>query len=158
MAPCGLGLVTGAKQPVERMTMPTTTTTKATVTIALSEQRPVKIIKADWPIIAKSEGHDGAVQCQANTEWYIRVREHSDGRRIVYCGNIAGNGGQYAGFEETRGGFLVDSSNNARGPGEPGCYPDESETIRAIRRCAGLIGRDNCGDFCIADLPAEVLS
>lgn len=135
--------------------MTTTTTTAKKIEITLSEKRPVKIVADEWPVIARADDHDGQVQCQANTEWYIKVREHADGRRIVYCGKVAGNGGQYASFRPTRGGFIVDSSDKTRGPYAQGCEPDDEATIRAIRRCAGIIDRDDLGDVCIGDLPAE---
>lgn len=121
-----------------------TTTEKKTITITMSEQSPLKLDPETWPIIASADRHDGAVACQANTEWYIRVREHADGRRVVYGGKTAGNGGQYASFRELRGGYLV----------APG---DEQATIRAIRRIAGIIGDDQLGAECIGDLPAREL-
>lgn len=120
----------------------TTKTTK----ITLSERRPVTIETEQWPIIARAEAHDGAVKVQANNEWVIRVREHDDGRRIVYGWHEAGNGGQYAGFRPTYGGYIVDAANG---------QPDDAETVRSIRRVAGLIARDDLGAECIGDLPAE---
>lgn len=140
----------------------TTTTTTKKIEIAMSEQAPVRVDTAQWPLVAKAERHDGAVKVQANNEWFIRVREHADGRRIVYGGHEAGNGGQYAGFRETRAGFLVPSGSGMRQPptdpdGPLRAAPDEQATIRAIRRVAGAIGDERLGDECIADLPAQEL-
>jgi hypothetical protein len=118
------------------------------IKVTLSERPPVSIAVADWPIIASSDDHDGKVECQANTKWYIKVREHADGRRLVYCSKDAGNGGQHAGFRGTYGGWLLAVD----------AHVDMAEqTIRAIRRCAGLIERDDLGAECIGDLPAEEL-
>jgi hypothetical protein len=77
------------------------------IRIVLSEQRPVTLFTDTWTKIAAAEHHDGLVACQANTEWGIVVREHSDGRRIVYCYRQAGPGGRGVGFRETRGGWLL---------------------------------------------------
>ena len=140
-----------------------TTTEKKKIAVTMSERSPLKLDPELWPRIARVERHDGAVACQANTEWYICVREHADGRRVVYGGKIAGNGGQYAGFREQRGGYLVDNvrdesrPRDIEGEGISYMHPDEDETIRAIRRVAGIIDDDQLGAECIADLPAEEL-
>jgi hypothetical protein len=119
--------------------------------IVLSETAPRTIDTKTWPVIASAERHDGAVECQANTLWGIIVREHSDGRRLVYGYQKAGPGGRSAGFRELRGGYLLDQD----GYGIP--EEQEVETIRAIRRCAGIIDDAQLGANCIADLPAREL-
>jgi len=120
----------------------TTTTTKK-IKISMSERRPVEIVAEEWPVIAKAVDHDGKVECQANNVWAIKVREHKDGRRLVYGWHEAGGGGQYAEFRPTYGGFLLDSSQG------------EEETVRSIRRVAGMIKREDMGSQCVAALPAE---
>lgn len=112
----------------------------------MSERRPITIVAADWPLVADVDRHDGAVECQANHEWAIRVREHADGRRIVYGWLRAGDGGVYAGWRGASGGFLISAVS-----GEP----DDAETIRAIRRVGGIIEDSRMADECISDLPAE---
>jgi hypothetical protein len=107
----------------------------------------MKVDKAKWPVIARADWYNGEHEFQANTIRRIVVREHNDGRRIVYGYQCAGNGGQHAGTYNPRGGFVVDPL--------PGASPNEVETVRAIRRVAGVIEDDNLGDMCIADLPAE---
>ena len=121
------------------------------IKITLSDARPVSINPDTWPVIAAASAHDGKVQCQANTEWSIQVREHSDGRRLIYSIKTAGNGGQYAGFRDARGGFLLES----RSVWEQSKIEDE--TIRAIRRAAGIIERPDLADECIGDLPTREL-
>lgn len=134
-----------------------------TIKITLSERRPVTIAPEEWPVIAEATHHDGAVRSQANTEWAIKVREHRDGRRIVYGYVQAGGGGKPAGWRETRAGYIVDaiSRDSMRQPDAGGAlvstYPDDAETIRAIRRVAGVIDRDDLGAECIGELPAETL-
>jgi hypothetical protein len=59
------------------------------LTITLTDRRPVKIRKEEWPIIAEAEDfrHDGQVECQAGRKWMsnMKVRQHEDGRTIVYA-------------------------------------------------------------------------
>jgi hypothetical protein len=118
------------------------TTTNEKLTITMSERRPISIVKADWPLVARADRHDGAVECQANHAWSIRVREHADGRRIVYGYLRAGNGGVPIGWRGAAGGFLIAAG-------------DDDETVRAIRRVGGIVDDAALADTCIADLPAE---
>ena len=119
---------------------------KTTIRVVLSDRRPVTIVESDWDTVAHVEDHDGKIACQANTEWHIRVRGHADGRRIVYGCKIPGGGGQYASFREIRAGFIVDAVAGR---------PNDDETVRAIRRVAGVIDHDDLGTEAIGALPAE---
>lgn len=121
-----------------------TTTDKDTMTVTMSERRPLKIKKSEWPLIARADWHDGQYDFQANTKRRIVVREHADGRRIVYGLQEAGNGGQHLGTRNPAGGFMIPAG-------------DEDGTIRAIRRVGGIIDDDGLADECIADLPAETI-
>lgn len=120
------------------------------IKITMSERRPLSIVEDEWPVIAQADWHNGQVECQANTIRRIKVREHADGRRLVYGFARAGSGGQYAGTRNPEGGFLV-----AAKVCWPVPSPDEDETVRAIRRVGGIIDDDGLADECIADLPAE---
>jgi hypothetical protein len=124
------------------------TTTEEKIEIPMSERRPVKLVKSAWPLIARADRHDGKVECQANHLWTIRVREHADGRRVVYGWLRAGNGGVHQGWRGSEGGFLIAAISGK---------PDDEETVRAIRRVGGIIDDDKMADECIADLPAETL-
>jgi hypothetical protein len=68
--------------------MSDTTTPKKARTITLSGMRPVTIREDQWPIIAESNWseHDGKVEVQANrrARATIKVRQHEDGRALVY--------------------------------------------------------------------------
>ena len=123
-------------------------TTAKKIKITLSDASPVSIDPEAWPIVARADWHDGQVECQANNERTIRVREHADGRRIVYGRQFAGNGGQYMGTRNPEAGYLIPAGESRHGEG------DEA-TIRAIRRVAGAIGDDELGAECIGDLPAQ---
>jgi len=58
-------------------------------TITLTGRRPVKINEAEWPTLAQGvwTDHDGTIREQANRTWTLslRVRQHADGRAIVYA-------------------------------------------------------------------------
>lgn len=124
-------------------------------TITLTDRRPVRIDEADWPIVAKGAGDSyrgsdyGRYQqalAQGECDQYsIRVRQHADGRAIVYAivDAAAGAWGQPAGGTDHRGGVLL----------EPGA--DIPGAIRAVGERAGLPA--GVIDDCIAALPAEVL-
>jgi hypothetical protein len=110
--------------------------TTTMITIALSERAPVSISPEAWPIVAQAGAyHLGATR-------YVEVREHADGRRIVSC---------YTSIDDRRrpprGGHVVQASSDEE--------TREAETIRAIRRCAGIIERPDMGAACIEALPAR---
>ena len=118
------------------------------IKITLSERRPITIERDAWPVVAAADAHDNRIESQAHTKWRIAVRQHRDGRRIVYGWAVAGPGGKPIGWRDVYGGFVLDAVDGA---------PDEAGTIRAIRRVAGILDRDDLGAECIADLPAEAL-
>ena len=69
--------------------MSDTTTTSKTRTITLTDRPPVKIKEDEWPVIATGSADDDDSSQPGNPpnrEWTrtIRVRQHTDGRAIVY--------------------------------------------------------------------------
>lgn len=134
-------------------TMTDTTTEKKTRKIILSERRPVTITLEDWPRIAHASRFWGGSghACQANETGHIIVRQHDDGRTLVYCSRDSGPGGMPAGYRGSEGGYLLEYDAEL-----PHAGPEEQDRIvRAIRRCAGIIDAPELADECIADLPAE---
>ena len=122
------------------------------IKIYMSERAPVSIEMSEWSLIASADafgnisGGPAAIHVQANQEWYIHVRQHQDGRRVVYGENIRGNGGMPASWKPSHGGFLIDADEKS-----------QAETVRAIRRVAGIVGNVYLADECIAELPADKL-
>lgn len=122
------------------------------IKITLSDRRPVTIVEADWPIIAEAEQYPGQYSFQAFDGAFLKVREHADGRRIVYGYDGDGDGGGRPTAKDVWAGYLVPAD------------ADENETIRAIRRVAGVLaanGRaadDSIGDAVIAALPTVELA
>ena len=84
-------------------------TTDKIRTITLTDRAPVKISEALWPTISYSSRHDGKVECQANHVWHLTVRQHVDGRTIVYGSEVEGRGGVHQGYEEARAGVILDA-------------------------------------------------
>jgi hypothetical protein len=120
------------------------------ITIPMSERRPLKIVKADWPCIAIGQDYSGQVAYQAFDGAVIRVRRHADGRAVVYGYAGDWNGGGRPERENRTAGFLLASTDG------------EEEIVRAIRRVAGILAEtEHVGEMsyaaarrCIADLPA----
>ena len=111
--------------------------------IPMTDRRPVKIRAAEWPVIAESEGdswsgsdygryQQALAQGELDT-YYLIVRQHEDGRTIVYGGLDAATA--WTGSETRRAGELL----------------DRPEPLEHCRMPYSVI------DQCIADLPAEEL-
>jgi len=107
--------------------------------ITLTDRRPVSLESEEWPSEAYVTECDAKVREQANRLWYIGVRRHQDGRRVVY-------GTFEASFDQNlAGGSLLDSDAT------------EDALVKAIRAVAHVIDNVPLGEECIQDLPAEEL-
>jgi hypothetical protein len=107
-----------------------------TLIITLTDRAPLRIRKAEWPVIARADAHNGReYDFQATRRWKLRVRQHADGRVVVYGVHET----QWRGEHDRRAGELM----GARG-----------DVVAAIRRVADAIGApDHLPIACIADLP-----
>lgn len=124
-------------------------------TITLTDRRPVKIEDEHWPIVAKGtgdtySGHDYGRYQQALAQgecdrYAVRVRQHADGRALVYAVVDAADVAWHApaGGIDHRGGVLL----------EPGA--DIPAAVLAVCERAGI--PRHVADECIAELPAEDL-
>lgn len=125
-----------------------------TLTITLTDRPPVRIVKADWPIVAEVRGDDASLELARDpgrynqalyngelTTYRLVVRQHADGRALVY-------GVRTGGYRTSdwRGGELLPATNRVR---------TVADSIRAV----GIEGAmpDYVIRNCIADLPAEQL-
>ncbi len=109
--------------------------------ITLTHQAPVKIDPDRWPLIAEGEDcDDRAHPFQANRQWWIKVRQHADGRSIVYGAHTS----NFQGESDTWGGMVVD--------------PDE-DLSAAIRDLADELGADQIvSSEAISNLPVVELT
>ena len=114
------------------------TNEKKTLTITLTARAPVTIVKDDWPIIARASDHDGQVESQADRTWRLAVRQHDDGRAVVY------------GVHDTNW-----QSERCRRGGE--MLAAGEDIPAAIARVAATVGAEEIAAECVSDLPAVVL-
>lgn len=128
------------------------------LTITLTGRKPVTITKDQWPIIAEAgdKNWDNQYEFQANRTWDydLKVRQHEDGRALVYgiyrydthfqnesCAGI--RGGEMVAADEVIpaiqrvGKWMADNL--------PSDHADEAEIFHRLV------------NECIADLPAEEL-
>ena len=118
--------------------MTTTTTTEAkTRVITLTDAQPVRVREDLWPIIASARDWDGEHESQAFRRWYLTVRQHADGRSIVYGRYTT----QWQGEANRVGGERLSAS---------------ADIPAAIRRVGEHVGvSDAMIDSCVADLPVQ---
>lgn len=103
-------------------------------TITLTDRAPVRIRQDLWPIVAAASEHDGKVESQAVRTWTLRVRQHADGRAIVY-GVYRSN---WEGARGAAGGELCEAG---------------ADLAAAIHRVAATCECEAIAGECIADLP-----
>lgn len=133
-------------------------TRKTRRTITLTGRPPVKIVEDDWPELAEASYYDyeGQYDFQSFRYWrgFVRVRQHSDGRAIIYARCWYDTAYQAERGYSQHSGEMLPS----------GCTTED--IISAIQRVHGLIDivdeehRDQwrlLADECIADLPAQEL-
>jgi len=109
-----------------------------TRTITLSNRAPVRIADASWPVIAASSWSDNpTIPAQANRTAWLKVRQHVDGRTLVYGGSDS----NWQGERSLRSGLLLDVGD---------------DIVHAINSVASELDRhDELAADAIGDLPAE---
>lgn len=114
------------------------------LTITLTNSAPVSIEKEEWPVLASAKHRPGAmrngtpVPDYETDEFRLTVRQHADGRTIVY--GVVDGATVWTGTDSRRGGVLLDTGANIVG------------AIRDVG--AELEVPDRVTRECIADLPA----
>jgi len=118
-------------------------------TIALSESRPVAIEGDEWPFIVTVEWRPPTIGENFPPVVIFRVRQHADGRRLVYGVRKPNtDGSSDPAFRGFHAGYLV--------PAAPA--GNDEETIRAIRRVAGVLQLPFLASEVIAKLPVKELT
>lgn len=138
------------------------------LTITLTDRAPVTVNKDNWPVVASAtwKDHDNQYDFQANRKWlaWIKVRQHADGRSIVYGSYDYST--QYQGEDGAtyRDGEIVTPTAED--------YPESARAnfwigeaiIDAINRIGSRLGERSGSEHfadlaaeCIADLPAVEL-
>jgi len=126
-------------------------------TITLSDRAPVTITEEDWPTIADASDdwfdNEHKVQANRTSDWLIRVRQHKDGRAIVYATYKFDSNYQKETSRQVRHGQLLDAG------------ADIVAAIRTVTERMEDMDAEHHGDDdtrwaqladdCIADLPAE---
>lgn len=136
--------------------MTTTHNEPTTRTITLTDRAPVEIVDSDWPIIAQARHHDGVIEVQATRKWWMKVRQHADGRVIVYGAHLT----QWQGEVDRRDGEVLDE---IRMPATATSRSSRRRTARvlvaAIRKVGESLGAPGpLVRALIADLPVEPLT
>lgn len=136
----------------------------STRTITLTDRRPVKIQDSEWPLIASAsdKDYDNQYEFQANriSNWFVGVRQHEDGRAIVYATYSYSSNYQGARNYTAKRGVLL-------GRWRP-TSDDPNGVADAIRDvCEDIANAEHKDDDasrwptlaaeCIADLPAETI-
>ena len=108
-------------------------------TITLTGRPPVRINPEMWPIVAKDTDYDGEYEAQANRIDRLYVRQHADGRAIVYGVHDT----RWAGERDARAGELL---------------PPAHDIYAALLRVAESIGAPpEMANRCMAKMPASDL-
>lgn len=133
------------------------------LTVTLSGRPPVRIAVDDWPIIAEATDRnwEGEFEFQSfrTSKASIRVRQHSDGRAIIYGSYSFDTHFQDGKCIELRGGELLDCDAAADRLRVVRAIEDVAEQLAERLAHAGgdRFGMDmtELGQQCVADLPAE---
>lgn len=118
-----------------------------TRTITLTDRRPVTISEAEWPLIASYDDRPGSMRQGTPVPDYetdrhtIRVRQHADGRAVVY--GVLDAATAWTGTESRRGGELLAAG------------ADLAAAIARVGEDCGILDAVIRG--CVADLPAETI-
>lgn len=137
-------------------------------TVTLTGRPPVRITEADWPVIAIGSGdsHGGGdysrrqqALAQGEVDRYaIRVRQHEDGRTIVYAVLDAAGAAWHAPAAgiDYRGGELLDADADGDPAQSLARIRSGRRVVEAIQRVGHAAGLpDAVIRECVADLPAE---
>ena len=140
-----------------------TTTTRTPRTIALTGRTPVRIVEEDWPIVAGASDHlfegEHEFQSSRHTRMSLDVRQHADGRAVVYGHYHYDTAYRREESAEVWHGELLPA-----GADIPQAVQRVAASLDDARKDAGAADRvrerspfARLAQECLADLPAEVL-
>lgn len=140
-----------------------TTATRDKLTITLTGRPPVTLDKGCWPLLAEATTHlyNGQYDFQSftHTRAAIRVRQHTDGRAVVYGTYSYDTAYQGARDASARRGRLLPA-----GVDIPEAILKVAEEMDAARENCGVGDHfsearpfERLAAECIADLPAEAI-
>ena len=113
-------------------------------TITLTDRRPVIIEETEWPVLSHAETTLDGLKAA------ILVRQHADGRCIVY-GTLG------AAPKERRGYYVYGHEQEFPDEQPRPCAPTDAALIMAIRQTADELDVGELASAVIAGLPAERL-
>jgi len=128
----------------------------ATITIKLTNARPVTIDKNDWPVCASAcySWFDGEFECQANRtrDGFLEVRTHEDGRILIFARANTSSNWRGEGDTHSHAGIILGVADDR----------SDDSVIQSILTVAidcadGSAEWEHLAADCIADLPAEVI-
>jgi hypothetical protein len=124
------------------------------LTITLTGRPPVKITKDEWPVIASSDDKefDNQYEFQANrtATWKLLVRQHKDGRTIVYAIHSYDSHWQGESGRDVRGGEMLAGGTDI----SAAIFRVASEIELRLPEQWGKGTFPRLAHECIADLPA----
>ena len=131
------------------------TTREDKATIVLTNRPPIRISRDKWPIIASAEmeDYDGEFRFQSfrTTDWAIRVRQHSDGRTIIYAIYDHVTAWQNERCRTVKHGILLGTCHDGL----------EQDIVSAVHQVCDMMPDDDDSGYwqdlanqCIAELPA----
>lgn len=133
-----------------------------TRTITLTNRPPVKIREDAWPVIANAsdKDYDNQYEFQANRtwKWFINVRQHEDGRTLVYAGFAYTTAFQSErGYRIRHGKLLTEETSQQAIVDAIVDVCDDMATAQHDSDESAARWRELARD-CIADLPADELA
>ena len=106
------------------------------ITITLTDHPPVRVSEDSWPVTATASTWEGQYEFQAFRRARVSVRQHDDGRTVVYGWHST----DYPRERDSAAGMLLHRDT-------------EGAIVEAIRAVAERIGHPELAAECIGDLP-----
>lgn len=123
-----------------------------TLTITLTGRAPVKIRKAEWPIVATAYDQDNPGNDPTRTS-RLTIRQHADGRAIVYA--VFATAFEHE--EDRRRGALLAPGDDLGAAAHAVASDMVPDDRHADERAAEYAAWHDLAELVLADLPAETI-